>query len=111
MYKVYTYKSNWWGFIGKRALIAVAAFFVITFLVFGLNIYNSINSPLSPFAAPLHAWYSTSPVPPEIIKELRRKYYLDGPYIVEYFRWLGDFITGNWGDSYIYGLPVKDLVF
>ena len=35
---------------------------------------------------------------------------LDQPVIVRYIRWLGNFVTGNWGQSYRYSQPVTALL-
>lgn len=44
------------------------------------------------------------------ITELRRELGLDRPAIVQYFSWLGGFVTGNWGESYSTGQPIRTLV-
>jgi peptide/nickel transport system permease protein len=89
MEAVYTYKSNWWGFISKRILIAVIAFFVISFMIFYII---HLNPPL-----PMYGDWMTL----ENIKDLRHKIGIDAPLIVQYFRWIGDFFTGNWGESWM----------
>ena len=34
----------------------------------------------------------------------------DDPVLVRYGRWVADFVQGDWGESYSYNLPVKDMV-
>jgi peptide/nickel transport system permease protein len=34
------------------------------------------------------------------LEALRQKLGLNDPWIIQYFRWLGHFVTGNWGESY-----------
>jgi peptide/nickel transport system permease protein len=41
---------------------------------------------------------------------LRRLYQLDDPSYVRFARWLGRFVTGDFGDSMIYQRPVKELI-
>lgn len=41
---------------------------------------------------------------------LRAELGLDQPLAVQYLRWLGDFLRGDWGRSYSTGLPVQPLV-
>jgi ABC-type dipeptide/oligopeptide/nickel transport system permease component len=90
-----TYKSNWWGFIGKRVLIAVAAFFVITFLLF-----NWICLTVSP---------SDLYVPHQVPDEVSGLSYemLTEPYIPErstldlYGIWIRGFFTGKLGYSLV----------
>jgi hypothetical protein len=75
MYYAQAYKSNWWGFIGKRVLIVLVAFFVISFLIFMI----------------IH-----------LDHEVYFYYGMGNPhdsYLVQYFKWLFDFFTGDWGYS------------
>lgn len=47
---------------------------------------------------------------PESLEALREEMGLNDPIIVRYGRWLGDFITGDFGTSYSYGMPVRDMI-
>jgi peptide/nickel transport system permease protein len=103
MYTAQTYRSNWWGFIGKRILIAVVVFLVISFLI------------LFTLASPYHSIIYVVPVyplmdSPESLYVNQHMHY-DDPYLSQFCRWLGNFFTGNWGDSFIKGVPVWDLIF
>ena len=42
----------------------------------------------------------------EWLTQLNATYGLDGPIIAGYFRWLGSFFTGNFGDSWRFTVPV-----
>ncbi len=44
------------------------------------------------------------------IEALRKRHGLDQPAIVRYFRWIGSFITGDFGRSYQYHRPVSQLI-
>ncbi|MEA3338041.1 MAG: ABC transporter permease [Chloroflexota bacterium] len=44
------------------------------------------------------------------VQQLRVELGLDKPWPIQYFTWLGNFLTGNWGVSYSTGLPVRPLV-
>jgi hypothetical protein len=84
MLSVYTYKSNWWGYIGKRVLIAAVAFFVITFAV-SLTISSAMY-----------------PLPINVTVDGEQIVFYVYPDISNaqiYVDWLGDFFTGNWGYS------------
>lgn len=35
---------------------------------------------------------------------------LDDPVLIRYGRWVSDFVRGDWGTSYSYNMPVKDMV-
>jgi peptide/nickel transport system permease protein len=94
-----TYKSNWWGFIGKRVLIAVIAFFIFSFAMF-----YTVNSPMQ-------AIHSTPILSVEEVREIIKERGLDKPKIERYFNWLESFFTGDWGNSWVHRIPVKDLLF
>ncbi|HEY3061622.1 MAG TPA: ABC transporter permease, partial [Chloroflexota bacterium] len=46
----------------------------------------------------------------EDIARLRQHYGLDQPVPVQYLRWLGNMLTGNWGTSFVSNLPVAALI-
>ena len=46
----------------------------------------------------------------ERVEALREQLGLNDPGIVRYFRWLKSFVTGDYGISYSYGIPVKELL-
>ena len=41
--------------------------------------------------------------PPAMIEQMIRQYGLDGPLFFRFLRYLGDFLTSNWGPSHMYG--------
>ncbi len=47
---------------------------------------------------------------PEKIAALREQLGLDAPAILRYFRWLGNFLKGDFGTSYSYNMPVSELI-
>lgn len=47
---------------------------------------------------------------PEKIEALREQLGLNDPAIVRYFRWLAGFVKGDFGSSYSYSMPVKELI-
>ena len=47
---------------------------------------------------------------PERLEALRRSMGLDQPFLIQYFRWLAGFFTGNLGISYSYQQPVAALI-
>jgi ABC-type dipeptide/oligopeptide/nickel transport system permease component len=101
MEAVNTYKNNWWGFISKRLFIAVIAFFIISFILF-LLIHTYFYDP-----------FSILSVTPEQLKALAHKMGWDRPLIIQYFQWIGNFFTGNWGRSltqFESGIPWSKIV-
>ncbi len=49
-------------------------------------------------------------VDPAVIELLRQKYGLDQPIHVQYGRWLGNVLQGDFGESFRYRRPVSDLL-
>jgi ABC-type dipeptide/oligopeptide/nickel transport system permease component len=110
------YKRNIPRYIFKCALSLVIGFFILTGVIFystyGVASENIIYSELthggivdwdiSPEGqAKLEKWW----------EEQRTAHHLNEPIVVQFFYWLSDIITGDWGNSYIYHVPVRDLLF
>jgi peptide/nickel transport system permease protein len=54
---------------------------------------------------------ATNPnVPPEVQEALRRKFGLDDPVYVRYFRWLTAMLQGDWGYSFVSRVDVDTLI-
>lgn len=49
-------------------------------------------------------------VDPEVIEFLRQKYGLDQPIHVQYVKWLGNVLKGDFGESFRHHRPVLDLI-
>ena len=47
---------------------------------------------------------------PEAVEELEEELGLNDPVLVQYGRWVGGFITGDWGTSYSYHTAVREMV-
>lgn len=47
---------------------------------------------------------------PDTIRMINERYGLDDPVWVQYFRWLGDVLTGDFGTSFASGLPVSSVI-
>lgn len=47
---------------------------------------------------------------PEAVEALRIKLGLDRPVLVRYWEWLTDFLQGDFGESYSYRMPVRDVL-
>jgi peptide/nickel transport system permease protein len=46
----------------------------------------------------------------EQLRRLREQYGLDDPLVVQYGRWLGDLLQGDWGTSFTSGRPVLETI-
>jgi peptide/nickel transport system permease protein len=88
MEAILTYRSNWWGFVAKRLLIAAVVFFVISLMIF-YPIYSQ------PLYDPLLGNES-----PAAYNQFEKDYITNrSPLITKYYHWLGHFLTGKWGTS------------
>jgi peptide/nickel transport system permease protein len=56
------------------------------------------------------AFYLNPNVPPDVIEQLRRNLGLDQPIHIRYVRWLGSFLTGDWGYSFAQSRPVSQIL-
>jgi peptide/nickel transport system permease protein len=89
MYHLFFYRSKLWGCCVERLLIAVVAFFVITFLIFSLNrLYVSPSDTYLP------------PLTNEQLERLRHIETYDMPGYKLYYLWIKGIFTGNFGYAY-----------
>ncbi len=49
-------------------------------------------------------------IPQEARAELERYFGLDQPIHIRYFKWFGNLMQGDFGNSYVYGEPVLDVI-
>jgi ABC-type dipeptide/oligopeptide/nickel transport system permease component len=96
MDNVFTYKSNWWGFIGKRIILAVVIFLIITIALY--IAFHGIWGPDN--AVNILMKMITFKELPEM-EILMDKYTSGEGRLTQYFQWLGDFFTGGWGYSIV----------
>src|SRR5262245_30980751 len=83
--------------IAARALLTLAAISFVAFLII-----KAI--PGDPAVIALRGW-NVSPTP-ELVAGLHAAWGLDDPLVVQYARWLGRYLTGDWGVSFRTGEPV-----
>jgi peptide/nickel transport system permease protein len=89
MYHLFFYRSKLWGYFVERVLIAVVAFFIITFLVFSINrLYVSPSATYLP-------WFTN-----EQLELLRHNETFDMPGYKVYYHWMKGIFTGNFGYAY-----------
>lgn len=87
-------------YIIKRLLLLIPILLGITFLSFAMMRIAGSDAILQ------RADISGVTLSPEVIAAQRAELGLDQPFLVQYFRWLGGFLTGNLGTSYISGQEV-----
>jgi peptide/nickel transport system permease protein len=84
-----------------RLLRLVATFLIVTFLA---NVFLSL-APGSPAE-----FIAGDAATPEGVQAINDQYNFDEPLISRYFSWLGDFLQGDLGISYISRIPVVDII-
>jgi peptide/nickel transport system permease protein len=47
---------------------------------------------------------------PDTLAALQHQLGLDRPMVLRYLAWIGGFVTGDFGESYTYGVPVAELI-
>ena len=84
----------------KKLAVMLATLLVLSFLSFAA--FEMIGDPVTTILG--------TNATPEAMAELRAEMGLDRPLFVRYLDWLGHFVTGDYGTSYIYRLPVKAML-
>ena len=93
-------------FIIKRLLISVGIMFFVS-----LIIYTLIRCLPASYVETMAMQLATAPGSKpyeEWIAQLNASYGLDQPILVGYVHWLGDFLRGDFGDSWKFTVPVVD---
>lgn len=89
-------------FLVRRLLAAIPTLGAVSIAIF-LLLHSAPGGPM--------AVYANNPnVDPEDLKKLEQSLGLHDPYPVQYVKWLGSMLTGNWGVSYKYARPVSAIL-
>ena len=89
------------AFIGRRLLVALAVVLAATIVIFAL---------VAARGDPLRALRHRPGVSTETIANLEHEYHLDESKPAQYALWLGDFVQGDWGESFRTQRPVTEMV-
>ncbi|MBD9527652.1 ABC transporter permease [Paracoccus sp. PAR01] len=87
--------------IAKRILVALPTLLIVSVLVFSLQKLL----PGDPVLA-----LAGEERDPATLAALREKYHLNDPFLMQYLRWLGGVLTGDFGVSLRTGQPVLELI-
>jgi len=105
------------GYFLRRLLLLIPTFIGITFLVFTITRFVPGGPVEDALARPRGAMAETgasaeglTEIPPELKKEYQRRFGFDKPFHVAYVHWLGDVLTGDFGRSYKFNVPVLELI-
>lgn len=88
-------------YVVKRGIGAIGLLLIVSFLTF------LILQLIPGDAAQLKLGIEGSP---EALEAIRKQMGLDQPWYLRYLYWLTSFLAGNFGQSSIYGQPVRDLI-
>lgn len=86
----------------RRLLALIPVLFLVSIIVF--IIMHAIPGD------PVDVMYGTEGVSEETRAAIEHKLGLDQPLPVQYFCWLGRFVTGDWGVSFINGQPIAKTI-
>ena len=95
-------------FIVRRVLIAIVTIFAISIMSFVI-IQLPPGDFLTSYVANLAAQGDS--ISQEQVAVLRESYGLDQPVYVQYMKWMGGILQGNFGRSLEWGVPVSDLIY
>ncbi len=89
------------GFVARRLLVAVPVVLVATALAFAL---------VSAQGDPLRDYRAQGNASPQTIRNLEHEYHLDESKPAQYLHWLGRFVSGDWGRSFVTDRSVRAMV-
>ena len=89
------------GYVLRRILVMIPVFLGATLLIYGMVF-------LLP-GDPIVALGGDRPLSPAVVAQLRAQYHLDQPFWMQYLRYLGGILRGDFGVSFS-GLPVSDVL-
>jgi peptide/nickel transport system permease protein len=89
------------AYVSRRLIEAVPLLLLITLVLFVI---------IQMTGDPLAAYTVDSTLTGADIARLRALYGLDQPVPIQYLRWLGNMLIGNWGTSYVGNRPVLELI-
>ena len=95
------------GFIGRRLVLLIPMMFLISLIPF-IIIQLPPGDYLSTYIVTLEA--SGQIVDEATVEALKIQYGLDDPIYIQYLKWVGNVVRGNFGQSLQWQAPVKDLI-
>jgi peptide/nickel transport system permease protein len=96
--------------VGKYIIKRVLAILIVLWAVATLTYFTVHVTPGDTATAIIIERYGTEAVNEESLNEVREKFDLSRPVFVQYLEWLGDIVAGNFGTSYKYNVPVKEML-
>jgi peptide/nickel transport system permease protein len=89
------------SFVARRVLQAIPLLILISLIAFAM---------IQASGDPLAAYTVDASLSSDDIERLRRFYGLDAPVPIQYFNWVRNMLSGNWGTSYYTRESVLDMI-
>ncbi len=96
--------------MGKYIIKRVLAILIVLWAVATLTYFTVHVTPGDTATAIIIERYGPEAVNEDTLNEVRQKYDLSRPITVQYLEWLVNIVTGNFGTSYKYNVPVKEML-
>jgi len=97
-----------WKFILKRSAATILVVVAASILTFGILHLTPGSTPVTILK---YAFIGLEEIPTEAeITEITERYMLNEPLYKQYYCWLKQAVQGDLGDSYVYRLPVAELI-
>ena len=101
------------GFLMQRtglAVLTVVAISVISFVIIQLPEGDFVDGYVEQIFGEYDSQFASGDFRANIEKQLRREYGLDQPMPVQYLKWVGKMLQGNFGQSLEYRQPVAEVL-
>ena len=91
-------------YTAQRLLVGLLTAFIASLLIF--VIIRANFDPLSVILCPGDCVFTE-----EDLRELREELGVHGPLHIQYFKWMGSWVTGDWGESWFSAENIRELFF
>jgi peptide/nickel transport system permease protein len=97
------------GYLATRLLVALATFLIITFIVYAITLLVPVDDRARIYVPEKHR-YEEAVAIRQYLNTAIEKYGLDDPLPIQYGRWLGKLVQGDWGYSALLHADVFDVL-
>ena len=97
-------------FLAYRILSAIPVLFVMTIITF--VIIHSTPGDYADYVASMlkTQGHASNAIADAAAKQFRIDHGLNDPLVIQYFRWMRDVLTGNFGTSYFFNEPISQVI-
>ena len=97
-------------FLLRKIALYLLSFIIITAIIFGFIVVSTTPHSRAELYLPSNTSRMTQRQIDVLLDRAIKDYHLDAPYPVQYFIWLKNFVTGNWGYSPSLRAPVIQII-